>query len=188
MAILNIAHMGNPILRQAAQPVPPKEIRARWVRSLIDDLWETMGEYGGVGLAAPQVHRSVRIVVVGFESDANPRYPDRESVPRMALINPVLKPLTKELSGMYEGCLSLPGLRGWVERPNLIKVKALDEKGEAIEFDAEGFAAVVLQHECDHLDGKLYVDRMKDMTRFFFDREYDRYALASPEEDGDPDD
>lgn len=183
MAILKVARMGHPVLRQVAQPIDPDEINGPEIAQLIADMWETMEEYGGVGLAAPQVHRSLQLAVMAMDPGASERYPGREAVPRMVLINPVITPLAKSKSGMYEGCLSLPGLRGWVERPDHIHVKALDDEVEPIEFEAKGFPAIVIQHECDHLLGKLYVDRMTDMTRLYFNEEFTRFGEADAEVD-----
>ncbi len=170
MAILKVARMGHPVLRQKCTPIDPDKITGPEVQRLIRDLFETMVEYSGVGLAAPQVHQPVQLVIAGGEADdeGQPQY--------RVLINPVVTALDQDNRlGMYEGCLSLPGLRGWVERPATVKVEAYNEKGATIEFTLEGFAAVVIQHECDHLDGVLYVDRIEDMTKFAFEQEADRF-------------
>jgi peptide deformylase len=179
MALRKVASMGNPVLRQVAAPVPETEIKSARIQGLIQDMIETMFEYDGRGLAAPQVHESIQIVVMLWDFD-----PDTEPYLR-CLINPVLTPLTEEKSTFWEGCLSVPGLRGKVSRPNRISVKALNEKREKVEFTAEGFAATVIQHECDHLQGVLYVDRIENLRDgFAFNREYTRF-LANP---ADPDD
>jgi peptide deformylase len=169
MSILKIARMGHPVLRKRAEPIPPEEIRGPEVQRLIRDMLETMVEYNGVGLAAPQVHVSRRLVLCGGEDDSEGRMRLR------VLINPQLTPTTEQTFGMYEGCLSLPGLRGYVERPAGVEVKAYDEKGEAIELALKGFPAVVVQHECDHLDGVLYVDRLKDTKLLAFEDEAARF-------------
>jgi peptide deformylase len=171
--------MGHPVLRKVAAPVPESEIKTPKIQTLIQDMIETMFEYDGRGLAAPQVHESVQIVVMLWDFDPNVE-------PYLqCLINPVLTPLTQENSTFWEGCLSVPGLRGKVSRPNRISVKALNEKKEKIDFIAEGFAATVIQHECDHLLGVLYVDRIKDLRDgFAFNREYSRF-LAAPSEEED---
>ncbi len=182
MAILKVAHMGHPVLREKCAPIDPKKIKSPEIQGLIRHMFETMAEYSGVGLAAPQVHQPVRLVIAGGDADdeGRPQY--------RVLINPQVTVLDEDNRlGMYEGCLSLPGLRGWVERPALVKVEAFDETGAQTEFTLEGFAAVVVQHECDHLDGVLYVDRMEDMTRFAFEPEADRYheqeLVGSDDED-----
>lgn len=169
MAIRKVAVMGNPILRQKAQPVPEKDIASETIQTLIQDMVETMVEYDGRGLAAPQIHVSLQIVVMiwDFEEGVEPYL--------KVLINPEIEALTQDTSTFTEGCLSVPGLTGDVPRPNWIKVRALDEKGERIGFEAKGFAATVIQHECDHLLGKLYIDRMTDLSRLAFTKEYGRY-------------
>ncbi|MFM8270521.1 MAG: peptide deformylase [Pseudomonadota bacterium] len=169
MAIRKVAVMGNPVLRQVAQPVPEKEIKTEAIQNLIQDMVETMMEYDGRGLAAPQIHESLQIVVMiwDFEEGVEPYL--------KVLINPEIEFLTQETSTFPEGCLSVPGLQGDVPRPNWIKVRALDQEGERIGFEAKGFAATVIQHECDHLLGKLYIDRMTDLTRLAFTKEYSRY-------------
>lgn len=170
MAILKVARMGHPVLRQKCKPIDPKKITGPDVQRLIRDMMETMAEYNGVGLAAPQVHQPVRLLIAGGEAD------DEGKPVFRTLINPEVTVLdAEERLGMLEGCLSVPGLRGWVERPARVGVKAYDAKGVFQEFTLEGFPAVVMQHECDHLDGVLYVDRITDTTRFAFEEEAERF-------------
>jgi len=178
MAIRKVAAMGHPILRQVAQPVPENEIASEAIQTLIQDMVETMVEYDGRGLAAPQIYVSLQVVVMIWDFD-----PGVEPYLKV-LINPEIELLTKDTSTFPEGCLSVPGLQGDVPRPNWIKVRALDQKGERIGFEAKGFAATVIQHECDHLLGKLYIDRMTDLTRLAFTKEYGRYLSpgSEPEE------
>lgn len=173
MAIRKVAVLGHPVLRQVAKKVAPEKISSPEIQTLIRDMIETMVEYDGRGLAAPQVHESIQIAVMlwDFEEKAKPGL--------LVLINPEIKPLTKDTSSFWEGCLSVPGLRGKVARPNKIQVDALDQKGEKISFVAEGFAATVVQHECDHLLGKIYVDRITDLTQFAFNREFQTYIAPS---------
>ncbi len=181
MAILKVARMGHPVLRRKCSLIAPSQITGHKVQDLIRDMFETMTEYNGVGLAAPQVHNPVRLAIAGGEADAdgNPRY--------RVLINPEITVLDEDRKlGMYEGCLSVPGLRGWVERPAKIRVKAYNEKGKLEEFTLEGFPAIVTQHECDHLDGVLYVDRITDTTKFAFEAEADRF-LEHEDDDDDED-
>ena len=176
MAILKVARMGHPVLREKCQPIDPKAITGPEVQRLIRDMFETMAEYNGVGLAAPQVHHPVRMAITGGEADEDGRPQFR------VLINPEIEVLDESRLGMFEGCLSVPGMRGWVERPQGIRVTAWNERGEKNEFTLEGYPAVVIQHECDHLDGVLYVDRIEDMTRFAYEEEAERFLdLAEPD-------
>ncbi len=181
MAILKVARMGHPVLRQKCETIDPEKITGPEVQRLIRNMFETMVEYNGVGLAAPQVHMPVRLCIAGGEMDDEGRTRYR------ILINPEITVLDEDNRlGMYEGCLSLPGLRGWVERPASIKVVGWNEKGEKLDFVLEGFPAVVIQHECDHLDGILYVDRIEDMTKFAFEEEAERF-LDTVDENMDED-
>lgn len=184
MSILKVARLGHPVLREIAQPIEPREIRGPEIQRLIRDMLETMAEYKGVGLAAPQVHVSKRLVLVGGGEDE-----DGEPIVRV-LINPELKTTTTELAGMWEGCLSIPGLRGFVERPCAVEVKAYNEQGQKLQFTLEGFPAVVMQHECDHLDGVLFTDRLKDTRLLAFEDEAERYldVFAGSDDDDDDDD
>lgn len=175
MAIRKVAHLGHPILRRVAEPVPPEGILAPEIQQLVDDMLETMDEYDGAGLAAPQVHVSKRIVIYGV--DENPRYPDAEAVPLTVLVNPVVTPVTDEIAEDWEGCLSLPELRGRVPRPTRVRVEAYGRDGRRLRFDADGFHARVVQHECDHLDGIVYVDRMASMETLVFLPEFRRYWI-----------
>jgi peptide deformylase len=176
MAVLKIAHLGHPILRQKAEPVSPEAIGSPDVQRLIDDMLETMEDHDGAGLAAPQVHVSRRIVIYGVRE--NPRYPDAEAVPLTVLVNPVITPLTKELDEDWEGCLSVPDLRGMVPRPTRVRVEGHGRDGQRLRFTADGFHARVVQHECDHLDGVVYLDRMRSMETLSFLPEFHRYWLS----------
>ena len=173
MAILKVARLGNPVLRTLAAPVPPEGIGAPAVQQFIDDLIETMIEYDGAGLAAPQVHVSQQIVV--FQVSDNPRYPDAEAIPLTVLINPKITPLTQEMEEDWEGCLSVPDLRGKVPRYTRVRVEAYDRAGKRLNYTAKEFAARVVQHECDHLLGKVYLDRMRSMDSLTFTREFLRH-------------
>jgi peptide deformylase len=170
MAILKVARMGHPVLRQECTPIPLEAIKGPEVQRLIRDMFETMADYAGIGLAAPQVYEPVRLVIAGGETERGGRPKFR------VLINPELtvRPGAGRM-GMYEGCLSVPGLRGWVERPDKVNVKAFDENGTRLDFDVDGYPAIVIQHECDHLDGVLYVDRIEDKAKFGFEEEANRY-------------
>lgn len=174
MAVLKVVRLGHPALRRVAEPVGKQALRTPEIQRLIDDLLETMDEYDGAGLAAPQVAVSRRIVVYGVE--ANPRYPEAEPVPRTVLVDPVVTPLTDEETEDWEGCLSVPDLRGLVPRRTRVRVEALGRDGRPLRFEATGFHARVVQHECDHLDGVVYLQRMRSMATLSFVRELARYG------------
>jgi peptide deformylase len=176
MPIRNIARMGQPVLRRAAEPVPLPHIGSATVQTLIDDMIETMRDADGAGIAAPQVSEPVRICVI--EVKHNPRYPAFPEIPLMVLVNPIVTPKLVEPVGelraedaiaIYEGCLSVPGIRGRVRRPRKVHVRALDRAGNPLTLDWEGVPAAVVQHEVDHLDGILFVDRADPRTLCFLD-------------------
>lgn len=162
MAIRTILRMGDPRLLEASRLVANVDDPS--VRSLLQDMFDTMSAAGGVGLAAPQIGIGLQVVIFGFEK--SDRYPEAPPVPQTILINPVITPLTDEEELGWEGCLSVPGLRGEVPRHRAIRYQGLDENGLSIDRVVEGFHARVVQHECDHLVGKLYPMRMRDMRRF----------------------
>ena len=165
MTVQAILKMGDPRLLRVAQPV--REFDTPALRQLVQDMQETMAAAHGAGLAAPQIGVDLQVVIFG--SDAiNPRYPDAPPVPRTVLVNPVITPLGDEEEEGWEGCLSVPGLRGVVPRWRRIRYTGFDPQGRPIEREAEGFHARVVQHECDHLVGKLYPMRVRDFTRFGF--------------------
>jgi peptide deformylase len=179
MSILKIARMGHPVLRAKARPIHPSEIRTPKVQQLIDDMFETMREYQGVGLAAPQVHESLRVFVAGFPPrpgrDDDEDDEEGEDVPEMALINPEIEVVSRDAVEDWEGCLSIPDIRGRVPRAKQIVARAFDRTGKKIEFPASGFTARVIQHETDHLDGVLFFDRMKNFQSLTFLDEFGRY-------------
>lgn len=164
MAVKTILRMGDPRLLQRAAEVT--SFNTPWLNELLRDMFDTMKAAGGVGLAAPQIGESVRVVIFGFEQ--NERYPEAPPVPRTVLINPVLRPMGKEEEEGWEGCLSVPGLRGWVPRHKHLHYQGRNPHGALIDRTVEGFHARVVQHEVDHLDGILYPSRIRDMTRFGF--------------------
>lgn len=176
MAILKVARLGHPILRRCADPVAPEAIASPEIQRLIDDMIETMREYDGAGLAAPQVHVSKQITV--YEVAANPRYPDAQRISLTVLINPRLTPLTDETEEDWEGCLSVPDLRGRVPRFTRVRVEGYDRHGTPLDFVAAGFHARVVQHETDHLQGKVYLDRMRSFESLSFLREFLRYQVG----------
>ena len=179
MSILKVARMGHPVLRARTKPLEPADIKSARVQQLIDDLFETMQEYQGVGLAAPQVHESLRIFVAGIAPNWTTRKDDdeeeEERVPLMALINPEITIVGDETADEWEGCLSIPDIRGRVTRAREIEVKAYDRRGRRVEMNARGFTARVIQHETDHLDGVLFVDRMESLETLTFLEEFGKY-------------
>ena len=162
MAIHEILKMGDPRLLRVAAPVTEFDTPA--LRTLIADMFETMESAGGVGLAAPQIGVDAALVIFGFQHSE--RYPDAPEVPRTILINPVIEPLSGDEADGWEGCLSVPGLRGMVPRFTHIRYRGQDPEGRPIEREARDFHARVVQHECDHLQGKLYPMRIRDFSRF----------------------
>ena len=184
MAILKTAQLGNPILRQTAKPVPREEIPTPAFQHFIDDMIETMREYDGVGLAAPQVHDSRQVAVV--ECHDNRRYPDQPEITLTVLINPTVLAASKETQEDWEGCLSVEGLRGRVPRSQQIRVWAQDRTGAEHVIEAKDFFAVVLQHEIDHLNGRVFLDRMKDLTTLTHLREFVRYWIRPESSPPDP--
>ncbi|HYP32464.1 MAG TPA: peptide deformylase [Burkholderiaceae bacterium] len=162
MTVREILKMGDPRLLRVAKPVEQFDTPA--MRELVADMFETMKHANGAGLAAPQIGVDLQLVIYGY--DDNPRYPDAPPVPRTVLINPVITPLGDEEVDGWEGCLSVPGLRGLVPRWERIRYTGFDERGHPIAREADGFHARVVQHECDHLIGRLYPTRMRDLTQF----------------------
>ena len=179
MSILKVARMGHPVLRAKAKPIDPNDIKSPRIQQLIDDMFETMQEYQGVGLAAPQVHQGLRLFVAGFPP--RPRRDDDDeddedmSVPLMAIINPEITILTDDVVDDWEGCLSIPDIRGRVPRAREIEVKAYDRKGRRISMLARNFTARVIQHETDHLEGVLFFDRMEGFETLTFLDEFGKY-------------
>ena len=166
MTVRSILKMGEPLLLQEAALVPVEKINSPEIQNIIQDMLDTMKAANGAGLAAPQIGIPLQIVVFGFES--NSRYPNEAPIPQTILINPTITPLENTQEDGWEGCLSVPGLRGLVPRYTSIRYQGYDEKGEIIDRIVKGFHARVVQHECDHLAGKLYPTRIKDMTKFGF--------------------
>ena len=178
MSILKVARIGNPVVRAASVPVAEKAIRSADIQRLIDDMVETMHEYDGVGLAAPQVHVGLRLAVIEVPAEDERT---EGGVPLMTLINPVVTLLGGETAVGWEGCLSIPDLRGEVPRHTRLRLDARDRDGKAYTVEASGFFARVIQHECDHLDGGVYLDRMEGMRSLSFQRELDRRLEAEEE-------
>jgi peptide deformylase len=173
MSILKVPRLGHPVLRKPAAAVSLREIADPQFQRLIDDMIETMTEYQGVGIAGVQVHVSKQVAVL--EVRDNPRYPGKPAVPLTVLINPDMQPLTEETEEDWEGCLSIPELRGRVPRYQSIRVAALDRDGRELNFVATGFHARVIQHEVDHLRGHVFLDRMRDLSTLTYLVEYSRF-------------
>ncbi|MCO4745283.1 MAG: peptide deformylase [Proteobacteria bacterium] len=177
MSILKVARMGHPVLRQVAVEVPPELIPSEVFQRFCDDLLETMDEYDGAGLAAPQVHELLRVCVLTLSDERGPEF----------LINPVITVLSDETQRYYEGCLSVTDMRAAVDRPSHIRLEALGRDGQPKAYELQGFAAIVTQHECDHLDGVLFVDKC-DTTTLAFLEEYRRWGPLDEMVDGDIED
>lgn len=175
MSILKVSRLGHPVLRKVTENLSSAELQSSAMQKFIDDMIETMKEYDGVGLAADQVHESKQVAVL--EVADNPRYPQKPKVPLTVLVNPKITPLSEEMEEDWEGCLSIPDLRGRVPRYKAIRVQALDRDGGKLDFIADGFHARVIQHEFDHLNGKVYLDRMRDFSTLTFLQEFARYWL-----------
>jgi peptide deformylase len=183
--ILKIARMGHPVLGQIAAPVA--DPRTSEIQRLVNDMIETMRDANGAGLAAPQVHVPLRIVVFqapGERSDPGLTEAERfdHTAPLTVLINPEIAILSPETEGGWEGCLSVPGLRGWVERPAHIRYRGLTPSGQTLTREARGFHARVVQHEVDHLDGRLYPGRMDDLSKLIFESEIRHFVPAQSDE------
>jgi peptide deformylase len=169
MSILKVARMGHPVLREHARPLDKSDLKSAAIQKLIDDMIDTMHEYHGVGLAAPQVHEGLRIFVALLDED-----PDAKSEAAV-IINPEIVPNGSAIEEGWEGCLSIPDIRGMVPRYTDIRLKAIDRSGRTIDLPLKNFAARVAQHETDHLDGVLFFDRMKSFNSLAFLDEYSRF-------------
>jgi peptide deformylase len=183
MAILKIARMGHPVLARKAEPV--KNTQVAEIRRLVADMIETMIDANGAGLAAPQVHVPLRVIVFQApESRSDPGFSENErydhTAPLTVLFNPEIEVIGKEEEGGWEGCLSVPGLRGFVERPAHIVYRGVDQDGRTFERTARGFHARVVQHEVDHLDGVLYPQRMRDLSKLIFESEVHHLVSKEP--------
>ena len=176
MATFEILKMGNPILRKIADPVKNEDITTSETHKLIEKMFATMKKYGGIGLAAPQVgiSKQIAIIEVPIESE---RYPEQSSSEKFIIFNPEIKVLDEETQSFWEGCLSIPGIRGMVPRPKKIQVDYLDQEAKQQSIILEDFLATVFQHELDHLFGKLFVDKVKDMTTLCFEDEFEKLSL-----------
>jgi peptide deformylase len=180
MSILKIARIGHPVVRQPARALTGAEIGSPEIQRLIDDMRETMYDYEGVGVAAPQVHVSLRLAVL--EVAASDERAD-ERIPFTVLVNPSVTPLGEAKATAFEGCLSVPDLRGPVPRYARVRLEALDRAGQPFSLEASGFHARVIQHECDHLDGHVYLDRMTDLRQLAFLKEFEEHVLKDTDEE-----
>ena len=171
--ILKVARIGHPVLRSPARPVVPERLSSPDLQRLVDDMIETMHEYDGVGLAAPQIHVGLRLAVIEVPASDER---SRDAVPLTVLVNPQVTPVGDGKDHAWEGCLSIPDLRGLVPRWSRLRLSALDRAGAPFTVEADGFFARVIQHECDHLDGSVYLDRMENLRTLSFLGEFERYV------------
>jgi peptide deformylase len=166
--------MGHPLLREVARPLSGDDLRSDWLGRLCNDMVDTLHDYGGIGLAAPQIAEPLRLALIEIAGGPS-RYGEIPQVPRTFFVNPEIRILNPECAGYWEGCLSVPGLRGFVERPQHILVSYQQLDGSRRELELTGFLATVFQHELDHLDGKIYIDRIADSRLLAFEEEYLRF-------------
>lgn len=176
MAIRRVLNMGHPLLREVAEPVTAQMLRSGELEPLVNDMVDTLHDYGGIGLAAPQIGEPLRLAIIEIPGGPT-RYGELAPMPLTVFVNPRVEVLTQTTAGFWEGCLSVPGLRGFVERPQHVRIAYTTLTGAERELELEGFPATVFQHEFDHLDGKLFVDRITDTRLLAFEREYERYHL-----------
>ncbi len=175
MALLEVEKLGSPILRKIAEPVTLEEVIDPLFQSFIDDMVETMEKFDGVGLASPQVSKSKQVIVA--RSNTNARYANTPDFPLLVLLNPNITPLSDVMIDSWEGCLSVQDLRGKVSRHAKISVEGFDRRMNPVFFEAEGFLAIVIQHEIDHLNGKVFLDRMSDLSTLSHLAEFSRYWM-----------
>ena len=180
MAIREIIRMGHPALRQRARPVTAAELAGGGLDRLVRDMIDTLHHAGGIGLAAPQIDVPIRLAIIEIPG-GHSRYGEIPAMPLTVFVNPTIEVVDPAAAGYWEGCLSVPGLRGFVERPQHVRVRAQDLEGKPIEFELRGFLATVFQHEFDHLDGTLYIDRITDLTKLVFEPEFERYVQGNVE-------
>jgi peptide deformylase len=182
MAIREVTRMGNPVLREEAEELTAEEILSAETKELLQDMYDTMKAESGIGIAAPQIGVSKKVALIAVPEESE-RYPEAKESPMLYIFNPKITVLDEELQGFWEGCLSVPGLRGFVERPRKVQIDFLDINANSQSIVIEGFLATVFQHELDHLFGKLYVDRITDMSKLTFNEEFSKYVVG--EEQGE---
>lgn len=180
MAKRSVIRMGHPTLKKVAELVTQEELSSEWLKELLVDMHDTMKIEGGIGIAAPQIDVSKQVALIEIPKD-NERYGNLPPSPLITIINPMIHYLTSEKQSFFEGCLSVPGLRGLVERPKSIRVDYLDEFGNKQTIEAHDFLATVFQHELDHLFGKIYIERMSDISTLTYNEEYSQYHLKKIE-------
>ena len=180
MAVRKIIRMGHPTLRARARELTAAELKSPELVRLVADMVDTLHDYGGIGLAAPQVNEPVRLAIIEIGGGPS-RYGEIPQLPLTVFVNPKIEVVNEEAAGYWEGCLSVPGLRGFVERPQHVRVAYQDLKGAKHTLELKGFLATVFQHEFDHLDGKLYIDRIKDPSKLAYDEEYLKWHMADEE-------
>lgn len=180
MALLKIARLGNPVLRRRSDEVTLEELASPGTQGLIDDMIDTMRDARGVGIAAPQVHVGKRIFIIEVK-DSNPRYPNMDEVPVTAIVNPRIISASEDTEEGWESCLSIPDLRGNVPRHASVVIECVDREGSPLEIEASGFLARIIQHESDHLDGVLFIDRMTDLTQLAYPTEFEDFWMNAPE-------
>ena len=177
MSVKKILRLGHPVLREIAKSVPDQDINSMYIQNTISNMIDTLEESGGIGLAAPQIGESLRIVIVKIPAGNSKAYGELAEVPLSIFINPIITPVGKETASYWEGCLSIPGLRGLVSRPQHIMFKFQSPYEKQENKEIRGFLATVLQHECDHLDGKLYVDHLADSRNLAYEEEYTEFIV-----------
>jgi len=180
MAIREVTRMGNPVLRKEAEELTPEEIKSEETKELLQDMFDTMKEEQGIGIAAPQIGVSKKVALIAVPNDSE-RYPEAEESPVLFIFNPKITVIDDQLQGFWEGCLSVPGLRGFVERPRKVQIDFLDINAEPQSIVVEDFLATVFQHELDHLFGKLYIDRITDMTKLSYNEEFSKFVAGEEE-------
>jgi peptide deformylase len=186
MAVRPVLTIGNPLLRRVARDLTAEEIRSPELRTLIDDMVDTMHHEQGIGIAAPQIGESLQAAIIEIDVESA-RYPGQEPFGLRVFLNPRVTVLDAQDQGFWEGCLSVPNLRGFVERPRKVRVDYLDLQGQQRTIEAEDFLATVFQHELDHLQGVLFVDRVRDMTKLATIDDYLRYWRDDPDAQHLPD-
>ncbi len=174
MSIRKIIRMGHPLLRKEAKKVPIKEIKSPQMANLLKDMHDTMKDSDGIGLAAPQIGVSLQVAIIEIPEDS-PRYPGTKKSDLLIIFNPKITVIDQKKQGYWEGCLSVPGLRGFVERPRKIRVDFYNENADKVSLELEGFLSTVFQHEIDHLFGKLYIDRIRDTQKLCYNEEFEEY-------------
>jgi peptide deformylase len=184
MTVRKVIRMGHPSLRVPAAAYPLEQIGSPAFQVLIEDMHETLHDYGGIGLAAPQIDVGYRIAIIEIENTST-RYGEIEHTPFEVFINPEITPIADETAGYWEGCLSVPGMMGYVERPQHIRVDYIDQHGQGRSREAHGFLATVFQHEFDHLNGVLYVDLIEDMSLFSFEDEFVQFHTGNHQDTAD---